>query len=270
MHKIGTGINAVMYNMSNLMAKMNFSSKNSVLMSMVGGGSLWLGTIPAILWMDRFGRRVWAQNILGFILGLVLVGVGYLYSDGSTEYFEAHRSTALGLFFSGLVLYMGFFGTYSCLTWVVPAESFALRTRAQGMAICSAFLYLWSFIVTYNFQGMVNAMTYTGLTLGFFGGLAALGFVYQLFFMPETTMKTLEEVDALFEMPTHKLVALNMHNLGQTFPCLAGRKRRAAHKSSQGGELGTSATAPGPNSDTLSSASEAAATPRGDDKHASY
>ncbi|GKZ88932.1 hypothetical protein AnigIFM59636_010067 [Aspergillus niger] len=208
-----TGINAVMYNMSNLMAKMNFDDRESVLMSMVGGGALFLGTIPAVFTMDKFGRRVWAQNILMFIVGLALVGVGYLYTNNGVDYFNEHKATALGLFFSGLVLYMAFFGAYSCLTWVVPAESFSFNTRSQGMAICSVFLYLWSFIVTYNFEGMQKAMTYTGLTIGFFGGLAALGFFYQLFFMPETKDKTLEEIDELFLMPTSKLVALNTSNL---------------------------------------------------------
>ena len=208
-----TGINAIMYNMSNLMAKMNFDDRSSVLMSMVGGGALFLGTIPAVFTMDRFGRRVWAQNIVVFIVGLVLVGVGYLYTDKSIEYFEANKATALGLFFSGLVIYMAFFGAYSCLTWVVPAESFSFQTRSQGMAICSTFLYLWSFIVTYNFARMQQAMTYTGLTIGFFGGLAVVGFFYQLFFMPETKDKTLEEIDELFLMPTRKLVGLNTANL---------------------------------------------------------
>lgn len=208
-----TGINAVMYNMSNLLAKMNFDDRESVLMSMVGGGALFLGTLPAVFTMDRFGRRVWAQNILMFIVGLILVGVGYLYTDKGVEYFNDHKTTALGLFFSGLILYMGFFGAYSCLTWVVPAESFDFNTRSQGMAICSTFLYLWSFIVTFNFAGMQEAMTYTGLTIGFFGGLAIIGFFYQLFFMPETKDKTLEEIDELFLMPTRKLVEINTSNL---------------------------------------------------------
>jgi len=208
-----TGINAVMYNMSNLMAKMNFDDRESVLMSMVGGGALFLGTIPAVFTMDKFGRRVWAQNILVFIVGLVLVGVGYLYTNKGDAFFQANKDTALGLFFSGMVLYMSFFGAYSCLTWVVPAESFDFNTRSQGMAICSTFLYLWSFIVTYNFDRMQAAMTYTGLTIGFFGGLALLGFFYQLFFMPETKDKTLEEIDELFLMPTRKLVGLNLRNL---------------------------------------------------------
>ena len=228
-----TGINAVMYNMSNLMAKMNFSDRDSVLMSMVGGGALFLGAIPAVFTMDRFGRRVWAQNIVVFIIGLVLVGVGYLYTNKGYDYFLENKSTALGLFFSGLVLYMSFFGAYSCLTWVVPAESFDFNTRSQGMAICSTFLYLWSFIVTYNFDRMQAAMTYTGLTIGFFGGLAFLGFFYQLFFMPETKDKTLEEIDELFLMPTRKLVALNMRNLTDHWKwILSGMPKRPNHNRS--------------------------------------
>merc|ERR1712187_51337 len=90
------------------------------------------------------------------------------------------------------------------------------------MAICSTFLYLWSFIVTYNFDRMQAAMTYTGLTIGFFGGLAMLGFFYQLFFMPETKDKTLEEIDELFLMPTRKLVGLNMRNLAKTWRWVFG------------------------------------------------
>ena len=63
-----TGINAIMYYMSTLMAGIGFDEKNSVFMSLVGGGALLIGTIPAILWMDRFGRRVWGYNIIGCLL----------------------------------------------------------------------------------------------------------------------------------------------------------------------------------------------------------
>ena len=237
-----TGINAVMYNMSNLMAKMNFNDRESVLMSMVGGGALFLGAIPAVFTMDRFGRRVWAQNIIVFIIGLVLVGVGYLYTNKGYDYFLENKATALGLFFTGIVLYQSFFGAYSCLTWVVPAESFDFNTRSQGMAICSTFLYLWSFIVTYNFDRMQAAMTYTGLTIGFFGGLAAVGFFYQLLFMPETKDRTLEEIDELFLMPTRKLVGLNVRNLVNYWSWVFGGMRpmpeqtRTAYTNSRSGD----------------------------------
>lgn len=213
-----TGINAVLYNMSALLSKMNFDDRKSVLMSMVGGGALFLGTIPAVLWMDRFGRRVWAQNIVVFFIGLVLVGAGYKID------YDTNRSAALGVYFTGLILYMGFFGTYACLTWVLPAESFNLRTRAQGMALCSATLYLWSFIVTYNFDKMEKAMTYTGLCIGFYGGIAFLGFFYQLFFMPETKDKTLEEIDDIFNQKTGNLVAQNVKNTMNSIRWIRGGK----------------------------------------------
>lgn len=54
------------------------------------------------------------------------------------------------------------------------------------MTVSDALLFLFSFIVTYNFTAMQNAMTPTGLALGFYGGIAVLGWFYQLFFMPET------------------------------------------------------------------------------------
>lgn len=202
-----TGINAIMYYMSTLMAQIGFSTKHSVFMSLVGGGSLLIGTIPAILWMDRFGRRVWGYNILGFFIGLVLVGVGYRINP------ESNRAAAEGVYLTGIIVYNLFFGAYSTLTWVVPAESFDLKTRSLGMTICSTFLYLWSFTVTYNFTRMSETMTYTGLTLGFYGGIAFIGLIYQILFMPETKDKTLEEIDDLFNITPFELAKTNIKNL---------------------------------------------------------
>jgi len=202
-----TGVNAVMYYMSDLMAAIGFSEKNSVFMSLVGGGSLLLGTIPAILWMDRFGRRVWGYNIVGFFIGLVLVGVGYRFNP------VTEKSKAEGIYLSGIVIYFLFFGSYSTLTWVIPSESFDLKTRSLGMTICSTFLYLWSFTVTYNFAKMKSVFTYTGLTLGFYGGIAFLGLIYQVLFMPETKDKTLEEIDDIFNKSAFTIARENVSNL---------------------------------------------------------
>lgn len=202
-----TGVNAVMYYMSTLMHAIGFDQKNSVFMSLVGGGSLLIGTIPAILWMDRFGRRVWGYNLVGFFVGLVLVGVGYLINP------EKNLAASEGVYLTGIIIYFLFFGSYSTLTWVIPSESFDLKTRSLGMTICSTFLYLWSFTVTYNFTKMSLAFTYTGLTLGFYGGIAFLGLIYQVCFMPETKDKTLEEIDDIFNRSAFSIARENISNL---------------------------------------------------------
>lgn len=77
------------------------------------------------------------------------------------------------------------------------------------MTTSDAMLFLMSFIVTYNFSAMQIAMGKTGLVLGFYGGIAVLGEIYQLFFMPETKDKTLEEIDEVFERPTWTIVQEN-------------------------------------------------------------
>lgn len=58
-------------------------------------------------------------------------------------------------------------------------------------------------------------MTPTGLALGFYGGIAVLGWFYQIFFMPETKDKTLEEIDLIFQRPTMELVRENAANSWQ-------------------------------------------------------
>jgi hypothetical protein len=170
-----TGVNAIMYYMSVLMNQIGFNTEQANYMSLVGGGSLLLGTIPAVLAMEKYGRRFWAILMLpGFFVGLILIGASYHVS------LNTNLAGAEGLYLTGLILYMGFFGSYACLTWVIPSEVYPTYLRSYGMTTSDALLFLASFIVTYNFSAMQTAMTRTGLTLGFYGGIAVLGEVYQI------------------------------------------------------------------------------------------
>jgi len=190
--------------MSVLMSQVGFDTYDATYMSLVGGGSLLIGTIPAIFLMETCGRRFWAIAMLpGFFFGLLLVGISYHLTS---------LSSTLGLYLTGLILYMLFFGSYAALTWVVPSEVYPTYLRSYGMTTSTGWLFLSSFIVTYNFTGMQNAFTRTGLTLGFYGGIAVLGWFYQIFFMPETKDLTLEEIDQLFQKPTRQLVKENAKN----------------------------------------------------------
>lgn len=167
-----TGVNAVMYYMSVLMQQIGFDDEKANYMSLVGGGSLLLGTIPACFYMEKFGRRFWGNTMLpGFFIGLVILGISYQFDP------VANLVTSEALYFVGLILYMGFFGCYATLTWVVPSEVYPTYLRSYGMTTSDALLFLSSFIVTYNFSAMQKAMGKTGLTLGFYGGIAAVGWV---------------------------------------------------------------------------------------------
>jgi hypothetical protein len=160
--------------------------------------------------METCGRRFWAITMLpGFFVGLIIIGASYHVP-------LSNLPAAEGVYLTGLILYMGFFGSYACLTWVIPSEVYPTYLRSYGMTTSDATLFLCSFIVTYNFSAMETAMTRTGLTLGFYGGIAVVGWFYQIIFMPETKDKTLEEIDLVFSKPTGELVRENIASSKQT------------------------------------------------------
>lgn len=84
------------------------------------------------------------------------------------------------------------------------------------MTVSSGWIFLTSFIVTYNFSAMQEAMSKIGLALGFYGGIAVLGWFYQLLFMPETKNRTLEEIDLIFEKQTIVIVKENIKSSRET------------------------------------------------------
>jgi len=145
----------------------------------------------------------------GFFIGLILIGASYHIS------LTTNLPGAEACYLLGLIIYMGFFGSYACLTWVIPAEVYPTYLRSYGMTTSDALLFLASFIVTYNFSAMQDAMTKTGLTLGFYGGIAVLGEIYQIIFMPETKDMTLEEIDLVFSRPTMDIARENIANSKQ-------------------------------------------------------
>lgn len=204
-----TGINAIMYYMATLMNQIGFTPKQSVFMSLVGGGSLLLGTIPAVLYMERFPRRFWACAMLpGFFVGLVIIGASYEVPITDT-------SKSAGLYLTGLIIYEGFFGSYACLTWVLPAEVYPMYLRSYGMETSDVTLFFCSWLVTYFFADMQRAFSKVGL-IGFYGAIAIVGWFYQVLFMPETKNKTLEQIDLIFSQPTRELVQDNLKGAIET------------------------------------------------------
>ncbi|EHK99759.1 putative Sugar transport protein 9 [Glarea lozoyensis 74030] len=201
-----TGINAIQYYMATLMQQVGFDDKDAVFMSLVGGGALLLGTLPAIFYMEKFGRRFWACAMLpGFFIGLVIIGCSYLIP-------LSNKAGSQGTYITGLIIYEGFFGSYACLTWVIPAEVYPTYLRSYGMETSDVTLFLCSFLVTYFFAEMQSAMSKIGLSLGFYGGIAVVGWFYQILFMPETKNKTLEEIDIIFSQPTSQLMRENLRS----------------------------------------------------------
>ncbi|KAF2653058.1 general substrate transporter [Lophiostoma macrostomum CBS 122681] len=97
----------------------------------------------------------------------------------------------------GLFLYIAFFGaTWLPLPWLYPAEINPLKTRAKANATSTIQNWLWNFFIV-----MITPVLITQIGWGtylFFGALNACFFPIIYFFYPETSGRTLEEIDLIF------------------------------------------------------------------------
>jgi len=142
--------------MGTLVKQIGFTDKQSVFISILPGSALLLGTLPAVFFIERFGRRYWATIAFpGFFLGLLIIGGFYLISNNLTAPLGTYNlSASQGRYITGLIIYEAFFGAYSTLTWVIPSEVYPTYLRSYGMESSDITLFLCSFLVTYFFSSM--------------------------------------------------------------------------------------------------------------------
>ncbi|KAH9869803.1 hypothetical protein IAQ61_007016 [Plenodomus lingam] len=83
----------------------------------------------------------------------------------------------------------------------ISAEVFPLVSREVGMAVSVAVNLLGAGILVLVFPFLMNSINITG-ALSIFAGLNLVAFVLVYLFVPETKMRTLEELQYTFDLPT--------------------------------------------------------------------
>jgi SP family sugar porter-like MFS transporter len=100
-----------------------------------------------------------------------------------------------------LVLVVSAIGCYAVslapVTWVVISEIFPNRVRGAAMSIAVTALWIASFILTYTFPFLNNALG-AALTFWIYAGICVAGFLFIKARLPETKGKTLEEIEAFW------------------------------------------------------------------------
>lgn len=86
--------------------------------------------------------------------------------------------------------------SYGPLGWVMPAEVFPNSRRAKGVGIATSTIWLSNFVIGVAVPPMLISIGYG--TFIFFGVFCMLAAIFAYFFVPETSGKTLEEMDRVF------------------------------------------------------------------------
>lgn len=164
-------------------------------------------TVPAIIWVDRWGRRgtLMAGAICMmtwlFTNGIVLAVHGKPAPPGGLDGVEAvsweiHGNWSKVVIACSYLFVASFAITWGPVSWIYPPELFPLRVRGKAVALCTSANWAFNFALGYFVPpAFVNIKWRTYILFGVF----CLAMCIHVFFMfPETAGKTLEEVEEMF------------------------------------------------------------------------
>lgn len=205
-----TGMNVMMYYITYVFAMAGLTGNNLLVSSSIQYVINVLMTIPALLYVDRWGRR--PTLLVGALLmmtwmfanGGLLKSYGhYAGPQGVNNTPEASWSISgppsKAVIACSYLFVASYAPTWGPVSWIYPPELYPLRIRGKAVALATSANWAFNFALGYFVPpAFVNIKWETYILFGVF--LFAM-FVHVYFAFPETAGKTLEEVESMFTDP---------------------------------------------------------------------
>lgn len=201
-----TGINSIMYYAPEIFKQAGLSGQRaSLLATGINGCVNVVATIPAILFLDKWGRRpvlIFGAIFMSFSMLTIgtLMGVhGYTSFNSTTGTVEVTIPSQRVSYTIIMLVYIfvaAFASSWGPTTWLYCTEIFPLSMRAKGTSLTTAAIWATNCLVSFLVPVLLESITYgTYLIFGSFCiSMALLTFL----FYPETKGKSLEEMDTVF------------------------------------------------------------------------
>ncbi|KAI1083936.1 hypothetical protein F5B20DRAFT_359587 [Whalleya microplaca] len=193
------GVNAIAYYSTQIFIDGGFDVPSALVASFGFGVVNFLFALPAVYTIDTFGRRNLLLTTFPLMsLFLFFTAFSFLIPEDS----KAHVGCiALGIYLYGVVYSPG----EGPVPFTYSAEAYPLYIRPIGMSLATATTWLFNAVISLTWPAIVQAWTATG-GFSWYAGWNLIGFVLVLLFLPETKEKTLEELDAVFNVPLSSIV----------------------------------------------------------------
>ena len=179
-----SGINAILYYLSDIFAKAGFSKVSGDLQSVAIGATNLLFTMVAMTLIDKIGRKT--LLLVGSVgTAACLAGVAAVFFSGSNE-------NLLVWLLVGFIAFFSF--SQGAVIWVYISEVFPTQVRAKGQSLGSMSHWVTAAIVSYAFP--VLAERSKGGPFVFFAAMMAVQFAVVLTIYPETKGVKLEDMQS--------------------------------------------------------------------------
>lgn len=180
------GINVVFNYAQEIFSAAGYSVSDMLFNIVVTGAVNVVFTFVGMYTVDKLGRRsLMLMGTVGLSIIYAVLGAGY--------YFQLEGMIMLILVVLAIACYAM---TLAPVTWIVISEIFPTHLRAKGMAVSTFALWSASFVLTYTFPLLNNALGAYG-TFWLYGVICVAGFLFIKTNLPETKGKTLEEIEEI-------------------------------------------------------------------------
>ncbi|KAJ2902814.1 hypothetical protein MKZ38_000095 [Zalerion maritima] len=190
-----SGINAVLYYAPSIFKQLGMSDNStSLLATGVVGIVMFIATIPAVLYIDRVGRKpVLVIGAIGMATCHIIIAIIFAKNEDQWETHSAAGWAAIAMVWL-FVIHFGY--SWGPCAWILIAEIWPLSSRAAGTSLSASSNWMNNFIVGQVTPDMLAEIKYGTYIL--FGLLTFIGAGFVWFFVPETKRLTLEEMDTIF------------------------------------------------------------------------
>ncbi|KAI1137325.1 general substrate transporter [Hypoxylon sp. FL0543] len=190
-----TGINAVLYYAPSIFKQLGMSDNTtSLLATGVVGIVMFVFTVPAVLYIDRVGRKpVLTIGAIGMATCHIIIAV-IVAKNADQWASQAAAGWAAVVMVWLFVIHFGY--SWGPCSWIIVAEIWPLSSRPYGTSLGASSNWMNNFIVGQVTPIMLNQIGYGTYIL--FGLLTFMGAGFIWFFVPETKRLTLEEMDVIF------------------------------------------------------------------------
>ncbi|VAI08772.1 unnamed protein product [Triticum turgidum subsp. durum] len=192
-----TGVDCVVMYSPRVFEKAGMKNRTNSLGASMAVGACKTFFIPiATLLLDRVGRRpLLLASGGGMAIFLFTLATSLLMLDRRPE----SEAKALGAV--SIVAMLSFVASFASglgpVAWVYCSEIYPLRLRAQAAAIGTGLNRLMGGATTMSFLSLSEAITIAG-SFYLYACVAAAGWVFMYFFLPETMGQSLEDTGKLF------------------------------------------------------------------------
>ncbi|KAK2773802.1 hypothetical protein FQN52_004511 [Onygenales sp. PD_12] len=203
-----TGMNVMMYYITYVFGMAGLTGNTLMISSSIQYVINVVMTVPALLWIDRWGRR--RPLLIGafFMMTWLFVNAALLAARGhpapkdrkiEAQSWEISGPPSKAVIACSYLFVASFACTWGPVSWIYPPELFPLRVRGKAVALTTSANWAFNFALGYFVPpAFVNIQWKTYILFAVF---CAAMFIHVYFMFPETSGKTLEEVEGIFTDP---------------------------------------------------------------------